>query len=82
MDHGGQRWTARDGGKQHKAAASSLILTCQVTVENDRIGRQTAIRPRPGSGQTHCPVENTGGNQIPRGLRLSCLPDGGDHGLR
>ena len=39
--------------------SSSLILTCRATLENDRTGRQTAVRPRPGSGRTDCPVENT-----------------------
>jgi len=40
--------------------SSSLIFTCRATLENDRTGRQTAVRPRPGSGRTDCPVANTG----------------------
>ena len=39
--------------------SSSLILTCRATLENDGTGRQTAVRPRPGSGRTDCPVANT-----------------------
>ena len=33
--------------------------TCRATLENDRTGRQAAVRPRPGSGWTDCPVANT-----------------------
>ena len=39
--------------------SSTLILTCRATLENDRTGRQAAVRPGPGSGRTNCPVENT-----------------------
>ena len=39
--------------------SSTLIFTCRATLENDRTGRQTAVRPRPGSGRMDCPVVNT-----------------------
>ena len=39
--------------------SSSSIPTCRATLENDRTGRQAAVRPGPGLGRTDCPVENT-----------------------
>ena len=49
----------RDGTTECRPS-SSLILTCRATLENDRTGRQIAVRPGPGSGRTDCPVANTG----------------------
>ena len=42
-----------------RSPSSSFIPTCRATLENDRTGRQTAVRPRPGSGWTDRPVANT-----------------------
>ena len=49
----------RDGTTECRPSSSS-IPTCRATLENDRTGRQAAVRPRPGSGRTDCPVANTG----------------------
>ena len=49
----------RPDGTTECRPPSSLILTCRATLENDWTGRQTAVRPGPGSGRTDCPVENT-----------------------
>ena len=54
----GQFRKRRDGTTECRPS-SSLNSTCRATLENDRTGRQAAVRPRPGSGQTDCPVANT-----------------------
>ena len=57
--------------------ASSLILTCRAIIENDRKGRQTAICPHPGLGQTDCRVDNTAATRKFRGpgnLQYSANP--------
>ena len=49
----------RPDGRTKCRPSSSSNPTCRATLENDRTGRQTAVRPRPGSGRTDCPVANT-----------------------
>jgi len=45
--------TAGDGGGR------SFTRMSGASSRKDRTGRQTAVRPRPGSGRTDCPVANT-----------------------
>ena len=54
------KFQKRPDGTTECRPSSSLILTCRATLENNRTGRQAAVRPGPGSGRTDCPVESTG----------------------
>ena len=53
------KFRKRQDGTTEGSLSSSLISTCRATLENDRTGRQAAVRPRPGSGRTDCPLANT-----------------------
>ena len=43
------KFQKRPDGTTECRPSSPLILTCRATLENDRTGRQTAVRPRPSS---------------------------------
>ena len=53
-------------GRDDRMPSILVFDSCRATLENDRTRRQTAVRPRPGSGRTDCSVENTGLDTVRR----------------
>ena len=68
----------RPDGTTKCRPSSSSNPTCRATLENDRTGRQTAVRPCPGLGRTDCPVANTGCRGLEFSSPVGASPRGRD----